>query len=129
MKFRRNLFFPVRLILYPLLLEIILIVNGVIYAEWFWIAYWLVSTALLVEAIWEFIVPYATFDGKVFEINSYLFSRKRIDLSQHAADDVTIGRWDIEIGTQYINLRKVRRGYRERLVEAIQNYYEPDANA
>ncbi len=129
MKFRRNLFFPIRLILYPILLQIILVVNNTFTSEIFWALYSLCSLLLLIEAVWEFVVPYAIFDGTVFQINSYIFSKKEIDLSKFTADQIKIGRWDIEIGPHFINLRKVRTGYRERLEEAVRYYYEgpPDS--
>lgn len=125
MRFHRNLFFPLRLMLYPFLLAIILVVNGTFTSNWFWVLYTIASTLLLVEAIWESAVPYATINGFVIEINSSLISKKRIDLTEHRSSDVEIADWHVQIGNHYINLRKIRAGHRDRLAELLQDYFEP----
>lgn len=127
MKFHRNFFHPLRLILYPLLIAIVLMVNQTITSEAFWAVYILLTLLLWCEAIWEIATPYIVFDGTVFEIKDNVFTKRRIDLSQHHDSKIVIAAWHIQIGDEYINLRKVGRGYRDRLAETIQNYFEPPA--
>lgn len=127
MKFSRNVFYPIRLILYPVCIQIMFLFTGTFPFVPVWIAIDIISTALLVEAIWEFIVPYAELQGDELIINSSIIYRTRIDLSKCTADDVEFDSWFIRIGKKHISLRRFRRDYRERFEECIENYYEAKA--
>lgn len=123
MIFRRNIFYPIRLILYPACLQLLIIGNGSLSLVPLWYAIYLISGVLLVEAIWEFIVPYAELNGSQLVINSFIGRRKRIDLSEYTMNDVKFDPWFLQIGEHVISLRRIRRDYREPFEDWMENYF------
>jgi len=125
MIFRRNLFYPVRLLLYPALIETMAGTSGLIVSESIWTIFSVISILLTIEAVWEFVHPYAVLNESIITINASILSKITIDLSKYTADDVLYHDWYLQIGKEFISLRRIRAGYRDRFEEAIELYLSP----
>lgn len=124
MKFPRNIFYPIRLILYPILIQFLALMNGAYFMIYVWIIADAIGVLLLMEAIWEFMHPYADLNGTELILNSSFVSKRKIDLAKYTEADLHFHDWHVQIGDEYVSLRKIRAGYRERFEEAIELYFK-----
>jgi hypothetical protein len=125
MIFRRNLLYPIRLILYPTMIEVMATISGWIVIETVWTIFSIIAIMLTIEAVWEFVHPYVVMNGTVLTINSSILSKRKIDLAKYTEADLKFHDWHVQIGKEFINLRKIRVGHRDRFEEALELYFRP----
>lgn len=124
MIFRRNLFYPLRLLLYPMLAVILFVSTGVQISLLLDVVITAISALFLIEAIWESATPYLVFNDDEIIIYESIIRKRKINIASVGPANIHVADWEVQIGQESINLRKIRRGYRDQFAEEFERRQE-----